>query len=68
MEADKDDKPSYEAFIAAHTFPYSATSERKDQIAKHYTRLRVGLSEKEVERTSWATPIAPNSIVPKGPG
>jgi hypothetical protein len=47
--ADKDDKPSYEAFVAAHTFPYFAPSEKRDRITKNYGRLRVGLSKSGVE-------------------
>lgn len=48
MAADKDDKPSYEAFVAAHTFPYSASVEKRNRITNKYGRLRVGLTKAEV--------------------
>ncbi len=66
MAADKDDKPSYEAFVAAHTFPYSATSEKRDHITKNYSRLRVGLSKSEVA-TILGDPDCSEQECSKGP-
>lgn len=48
MAADKDDKPSYETFVATHSFPYSAPSEKRERIVKCYGQLRVGLNRTEV--------------------
>jgi hypothetical protein len=66
MAADKDDKPSYEAFVAANRFPYSAPSEKKDRITKNYNRLRVGLSKAEVA-TILGDPDCSDQMRSKGP-
>lgn len=43
-----DDTPGYEAFRAAHSFPYFASVEKRDRITKNYAQLRLGLSKAEV--------------------
>jgi hypothetical protein len=66
IAADKDDKPSYEAFAATHSFPYSASSERRERIARTYSRLRVGLSKAEVA-TILGDPDYSEQMRSKGP-
>ena len=51
--ADPDDKPGYEAFAAAHVFPYSAPPARRKQIETNYGQLRVGMRKADVARNSW---------------
>lgn len=66
MAADKDDKPSYEAFVAAHTFPYSAPSEKRDRITRNYSRLQLGLNKVEVA-TILGDPDLSRQMRSKGP-
>lgn len=62
----RDDKPTYDEFVATHAFPYIAPEERQERVQLNYSTLSVGLSKAEVEAVL-GKPDCSGSLVTKGP-